>query len=91
MPVACECIRLIFIYLFPFYFHRVALSVSELIYKGALQHIKKQYKILAYKYTNIKYEFSKVKKNTIQYNTIQYNTIQYNTKYKYKNAKVMIL
>ena len=89
MPVACECIRLIFIYLFPFYFHRVALSVSELIYKGALQHIKKQYKILAYKYTNIKYEFSKVKK---KYNSIQYNTIQYKIQIqKYKNAKVMIL
>ena len=27
-------------YLFPFYFHRIALSVDKLIHKGALQHNK---------------------------------------------------
>ena len=42
----------IIISLFPFYFHRVALSVDKLIYKGALQHNKNNtnFDIQIYKY-----------------------------------------
>ena len=69
----------LFIYLFPFYFHRVALSVDKLIYKGALQHNTNNtnFDIQIY-IINIKYEVGKI----TTYNVQKHNT---NVKEK-KNA-----
>ena len=69
----CNNYLFIFIYLFPFYFHRVALSVDKLIYKGALQH-NTNFDIQIY-IINIKYEVGKI---------TTYNVQKHNTKVKKK-------
>ena len=69
----------LFIYLFLFYFHRVALSVDKLIYKGALQHNTNNtnFDIQIY-IINIKYEAGKI---------TTYNVQKHNTKVKKKGKK----
>ena len=70
----------LFIYLFPFYFHRVALSVDKLIYKGALQHNTNNtnFDIQIY-IINMKYEVGKI---------TTYNVQKHNTKVKKKKKKM---
>ena len=79
----CTVLKVIylFIYLFPFYFHRVALSVDKLIYKGALQYNTNNtnFDIQIY-ITNMKYEVGKI---------TTYNVQKHNTKVKKKSTETL--